>query len=139
MRLLIMGAALALSVTACEAADPYADLKADCDILVQDPDAEDNIADMGTDEAGFCACMVTLVAEADEADQALITTTLDRVTGEMAETGQGAEEIVGAIMKEARAAPDAEGNQTTMDGINRVGRLIDEVGDAFRDGGVCAV
>lgn len=130
-----LAAIAALTLTACA---PSADSKFrdDCATLVTDPEAQENIADMETDSAGFCACMVQLTDAKSDEDKALIQTTLAKVAAKMEETGEGAEEVVGPMMSAAMAQPDNQEMQAVTEGIQKVGRLIDDIEDAF-EGGTC--
>ena len=128
-----LAAIAALTLSACS---PSADTKFsnDCGVLVTDPEAQENIADMKTDSAGFCACMVQLTDAKSDEDKALIQTTLAMVAAKMEETGEGAEEVVGPMMSAAMAQPDNPEMQAVTKGIQKVGRLIDDIEDAFDDG-----
>ena len=130
-----LAAIAAFTLSACA---PSADAKFrdDCATLVTDPEAQENIADMKTDSAGFCACMVQLTDAKSDEDKALIQTTLATVAAKMEETGEGAEEVVGPMMTEAMAQPDNKEMQAVTEGIQKVGRLIDDIEDAF-EGGTC--
>ena len=130
-----LAAIAALTLTACA---PSADSKFrdDCATLVTDPEAQENIADMKTDSAGFCACMVQLTDAKSDEDKVLIQTTLAKVAAKMEETGEGAEEVVGPMMSAAMAQPDNQEMQAVTEGIQKVGRLIDDIEDAF-EGGTC--
>ena len=128
---LVMGSALMLG--ACSQT-PEAVFEANCAILVEDPEAVSSIQDMGANAESFCGCMVDLTAAKSSEDQTSIRTTLAALTGKMQDTGQGVEEVAGPMMSEAMALPDDPDAQATVAGIQAVGRLIDEIEDAFDDG-----
>jgi hypothetical protein len=135
IRIFGFAAIAALTLSACA---PSADskFKDDCATLVTDPEAQENIADMKTDSAGFCACMVQLTDAKPDGDKALIQTTLAKVAAKMEETGEGAEEVVGPMMTAAMTQPGSPEMQAVTEGIQKVGRLIDDIEDAF-EGGTC--
>lgn len=129
-------AVAAILLSACTG-DTGSQLSADCAILAADPEAQENFADMNADTDSFCACLVALTNAKTPDDQAAISSTLATVTAKMQETGQGAEDVVGPMMSEAMAQPDNEEAQATLQGIQKLGRLIDDIEDAF-DAGSCS-
>ncbi len=128
---LVMGSALMLG--ACSQT-PEAVFKANCAILVEDPEAVSSIRDMGANAMSFCGCMVDLTAAKSAEDQASIRTTLAALTAKMQETGQGVEEVARSMMSDATAQPDDADAQATAAGIDAIGRLIDDIEDAFDEG-----
>lgn len=131
--IILLGAS---ALAGCQGADPQAELQADCEVLVTDPEAQDSLFDMNTDQTGFCTCMKALVSTKSDADQAQIQTTMKTVTDLMQENAQGAEDVVDKLMSEARANPGDPESASTRQGIEAVGRLIDDIEDAF-DNGTC--
>ncbi len=135
IRTLGIAAVAAFTLAACsQSADDK--FSADCAILVTDPEAQENIVDMNSDSEGFCACMVQLTNAKPDEEKALIQSTLAIVAAKMEETGEGAEEVVGPMMTEAMAQPDNKEMQAVTEGVQKVGRLIDDIEDAF-EGGTC--
>lgn len=112
-------------------------LAADCIKLAADPEAQENFVSMNADTESFCACMVDLTEAKSTDDQAAITSAMAIITAKMEETGQGAEDVVGPMMSQAMAQPDDEESKALMTGIQRTGRLIDEIEQAF-DEGTCS-
>lgn len=129
-------AVAAIILSAC-AGETDSSMEADCLILSADPEAQESFMNMNADTASFCACMVELTDARDAEDQATIRTTLAMVTAKMQETGQGVEDVVGPMMSEAMAQPDNEEAQATLQGIQKLGRLIDDIETAF-DAGTCS-
>ena len=70
----------AFAMAGCQGADPQAELKADCEVLVTDPEAQDSLSDMNTDQTGFCTCMKALVSTKSDADQVQIEMTMKTVS-----------------------------------------------------------
>lgn len=130
----LAGAVLLLSACASESGSSF---QAECEILSADPEAQETFMDMNADTQSFCACMADLTDAKDSADQATIRAALTMVTARMEETGQGAEDVVGPMISEAMAQPDNEDAQAAMQGIQKLGRLIDEIEDAF-EAGTCS-
>ena len=126
-------AAAVLAIGACSAA-PETAFGDNCAILVDDPDAQSNIRDMNANATSFCVCMRQLTAVKSSEDQAIIRATLNDLTARMQETGQGVEAVAAPMMSEAMAQPDSADAQATISGIEKLGRLIDEIEGAFDDG-----
>lgn len=155
---LILSAAL-LGLAACNGSDPApetpagtqaqdagdtpapqeADFRADCLVVANDVEGRDEIAGMGTDAEGFCACAEEFVAAMPEADQAKAKTTMNKVAAGMTETGQETEDVVSAMMAEAMGMPDDPDAQATAEGVEIVGQMIDDIGNSFENTGSCTV
>lgn len=130
----LTGAVLAMS--ACSGA-PEPSFEANCAILVADPDAQSSLRGMGADAVSFCACMSELTAAKSSEDQAQISSALATLTAKMQDTGQGVETVAPPLMDEAMARPDDADAQALVAGVEKLGRLVDEIEGAFGDG-VCA-
>ena len=135
---LIFGVAM-LALTACDTTEASKTdaLRADCDVLATDPEGQDEFADMGTDGAGFCDCLVKYVEAKPAEDQVKMKLVMDRVADGMEETGEGAEEVVGGLMRDV--ALDEENGANIADGIALVGQAIDDIGEGFDETGACPV
>lgn len=153
---LALCAAAALALAGCEekpadtsaATTPEAEtaqtaeltLDARCDILAADPEAQENITEMGTDTDGFCDCFVSYIDAQSTDDQQAMKVALARVTDAMDETGTGAEEVVSLLMREVMFQSSQEGEMTELgEGINLIGQAIDDIDSGFEDTGACPV
>lgn len=147
MRFTMMAAAAALALAACggnegenEGAQTASPLGADCAILASDPEAQENFEKMGIDGAQFCDCFIKVVESKSETQQAQMTSTLERVTDGMEETGEGAEEIVGNLMGEIMGSLEASTEaQDLSAGIRLIGDAIDDIGNSYEASGSCPV
>ena len=132
-----------LLLTACGKSTPEPEAKtssllADCKVVASDPEAKDSFDDAGIDANGFCDCMVKVVEAAPEPNKAQMTLTLSKVAAGMTESGEGAEEVVGAMMGDIMLAgeEDAEGQDLSA-GIRLVGSAIDDITNSYEDTGTC--
>lgn len=129
-----------LMLAACGGAGGDSALQADCKILAGDPEALENFEEMGTDAEGFCDCFIKVVNAKPETEQAQMKSALERVTDGMEETGQGAEDVVGPMMREIMLESSQAGEESDLGaGIRLIGQAIDEIGEGFEDGGSCPV
>lgn len=127
-----------LVLAACGGGGGNSALQADCKILAADPEAMENFEEMGTDAAGFCDCFIKVVNAKPDTEQAQMKSALERVTDGMEETGQGAEEVVGPMMREIMLESSQAGEESDLGaGIRLIGQAIDEIGEGFEDGGSC--
>jgi hypothetical protein len=127
-------AALAMALGACAGNDPEADLRADCIVIAEDSEGQENIAAMGGDTASFCDCMIARIDMMDEATQAKVALTLDTVATRATETGRPVEDIAIELMRPAMVNPDDKTARDLMDGVGLVGRMIDGVEEDFGSG-----
>lgn len=135
-------ACLALSglvLAACGGAGGDSAVQADCKILAADPEALENFGEMGTDAKGFCDCFVKVVASKPEEDQTKMKVALEKVTDGMEESGEGAEEVVGELIRGGMMSPGSEEVDNLLQGINLIGQAIDDIGNGFEDNGSCPV
>lgn len=137
-----LGAA-ALLLSACGGADDEpatktSELRADCDILASDPEAQETFDETGITADTFCGCFEKVVASRTETEQAQMKLTLSRVTTAMEENGQGAEDVVGNMMGSLMMAAeeDTEAQDLTA-GISLIGDAINDIGNSYEDGNSC--
>jgi hypothetical protein len=133
-------AVASFALSACGAADGGSSaLMSDCEILAGDPEAQKNFEEIGATADGFCDCFVKLVNAKPEDQQTQMKDALERVTDDMEESGEGAEEAVSRIMGESMGMADNEDAQAVTGGISLIGEAIDDIGEGFEDNGSCPV
>lgn len=134
----MFGLALAtITLAGCGGASPQAQLKADCAIVVADPEGKEQLLNMNADEASFCACLNTNVLALDEARQAKARATLSYVAEQSKETGLGIEDVAANLMRSAMLSPDDEKIQAIIEGVPVVGEVFDKIEEDF-EAGVCS-
>ncbi|MEL7232513.1 MAG: hypothetical protein AAGJ85_08390 [Pseudomonadota bacterium] len=134
MRRIFVGVAAAATLTACGGTSPEAELRAACDVVVADPEGQEAMADMNADADSFCTCLNTNVLALSEDDQAKVRATLKYVADKSQETGQGVEDVAGALIRDGMMAPDDEELQAVIEGVPMVGEVFDEIEENFEDG-----
>lgn len=113
------------------------ELRADCDILASDPEAQENFVEMGTDADGFCNCFVQVVEAKPDEERTQILVTLTDVTDDMQATGEGAEEAVSRMMSAAMVDAESDASKEMMAGVMMIGDIIDDIDNSMEDGGSC--
>jgi len=136
MRLTAGIALAAITLAACGATSTEAQLRADCAVIVADPEGKETLMNMNADEASFCACLNTNILALGEAEQAKARATLTYVSVKATETGQGVEDVAGALMRDAMMSPDDAEIQAIVEGVPIVGEVFDKVEKDF-DAGTC--
>ncbi len=127
-----------LTLAACNSAG--GPLAQDCAVLATDPEAQENFVEMGTDADGFCDCVIKYVDAKPETEQRQIRLTMERVADGMEESGEGAEEVVGRLVREIMLSQTSGEDKSDLEaGISLVGELIDDIDDGFVDTGSCPV
>lgn len=126
----------ALTLTACGGTSPEAQLRADCTVIVADVDGQKALMDMNADKASFCDCLNTNVLALAEAEQVKARATLTYVSETATETGQGIEDVAGALMGDAMMSRDSDERRAIVEGVPIVGEVFDKIEDDF-DAGVC--
>lgn len=127
-----------LTLAACtNASSPLAE---DCIILAADPEAQENFVEMGTDTDGFCDCVIKYVDDQPETEQRQMRLTMERVADGMEASGEGAEEVVGRLVREIMMSQATQEDKSDLEaGISLVGEMIDDIDNGFEDTGACPV
>ena len=112
-------------------------LRADCIVVANDTEGQEEIAEIGTNADGFCDCVVTLTGAMPEEDAQSVETIMHKVAFDMQETGRGTEDVVGEMMSVASANPGDMDAQATRSGIALVGDMFDDISDGFEETGSC--
>ncbi|MEM1086691.1 MAG: hypothetical protein AAGH90_03110 [Pseudomonadota bacterium] len=124
-----------LALTACgSGTSQEADLRKACEVIANDPEGKEAIADMKANTDSFCDCFNTNTLAMSDEDQIKVRAALAYIAEQSEETGQEVEDIALAIVRQGMLSPDDEAIQNVLDGVPLVGRMIDDIEEDFEDG-----